>query len=293
MNSIISISCITYNHKPFIRTCIENILSQNTTFSLEILIHDDASTDGTKEIIEEYREKYPDIIFPYFQTDNQYNKGVRGFMAKYNFPRCNGKYIALCEGDDYWTDPYKLQKQVDFLEAHPDYSGCYHDTMVKYTNNDRPDHLFRDQLPQEMNAVDTIAMFAPFHTSSFMFKKDCFTFEPFLRKVKSGDMAIFSIVSSKGPLGKVDGVMSVYRKHEGGITNSMTHTSSFLKDRIELTKYLNRFHRFKYNDKAKQIIAIRKKMIREERIKKSIILNSMRRLIWSCKIVIKKSLKKN
>ena len=292
MELIVSISCISYNQKQFIRTCIENILAQKTTFSIELVIHDDASTDGTKEIIEEYRNQYPDIIFPYFQTENQYIKGVRGFMAKYNFPRCRGKYIALCEGDDYWTDPFKLQKQIDFLEANPEYSGCYHDTMVHYTNIDKQNHLFRDNLPMSMNAEDTISLFAPFHTSSFVFKKDCFTFQPFLRKVKSGDMAIFSIVSSKGLLGKVDGVMSVYRKHEGGITNSPTHNSTFHKDRILLTKYLNRFHRFKYRGKANQIIAIRKKIIKEERIKKSILLNVVRRLFWTSKRRIKNSLNK-
>jgi glycosyltransferase involved in cell wall biosynthesis len=271
-NVILSISCITYNHVSFVKSCLDSILSQKINFEYEILIHDDASTDGTREIIEEYHAKYPEIIIPHYQEENQYSKGVRGFMVNYNFPRCRGKYIALCEGDDYWTDPNKLQKQVDFLETNPDYSGCYHDTLVKYTNIDKPEHLFREKLPQSMNAEDTIALFAPFHTSSFVFKKECFTFEPFLTKVKSGDMALFSIIASKGLLGKVDGVMSVYRKHEGGITNASTHKSNFNQDRIKLINYLNQFHEFKYYTKAKQVNAIRKVLIQEERRKKNKVL---------------------
>jgi glycosyltransferase involved in cell wall biosynthesis len=92
---IVSISCITYNHAPFIRECLEGFLMQKTNFSFEILIHDDASTDGTKDIIEEYAAKYPELIFPIYQSENQYSKGVRGMMANFNFPRSRGKYIAL------------------------------------------------------------------------------------------------------------------------------------------------------------------------------------------------------
>ncbi|WP_114793148.1 glycosyltransferase [Niabella yanshanensis] len=118
----VSISCITYNHAPYIRQCLDGFMIQQCSFDFEVLIHDDASTDGTSDIIREYQQKYPDIIKPIIQAENQYSKGVRGINIKYNFPRAKGKYIALCEGDDYWTDPLKLQKQVDFLEKNNDYS---------------------------------------------------------------------------------------------------------------------------------------------------------------------------
>jgi len=98
---------------------------QKTTFAFEVLIHDDASTDGTADIIREYEKKYPDIIKPIYQTENQYSKGIKNTLT-YQFPRAKGKYIAFCEGDDYWTDPYKLQKQADFLEANPEYNLCSH-----------------------------------------------------------------------------------------------------------------------------------------------------------------------
>jgi glycosyltransferase involved in cell wall biosynthesis len=103
---------------------------QQTTFPIEVIIHDDASTDGTKEILEEYTRNYPNVFFPIYQTENQYSKGVRSMNAKYNFPRCSGKYIAICEGDDYWNDPLKLQQQVDFLESNPAYFITGHDAKI-------------------------------------------------------------------------------------------------------------------------------------------------------------------
>src|SRR5688572_19782896 len=113
---LVSVSCMTYNHAPYIRQCLDPTLNQQTKFAFEIVIHDDASTDGTKEIIEEYAARYPGIIVPLFQKENQYSKGIRGLPSRFNYPRCRGRYIAICEGDDYWTDPLQLQKQVDFLE---------------------------------------------------------------------------------------------------------------------------------------------------------------------------------
>jgi glycosyltransferase involved in cell wall biosynthesis len=124
---LVSICCLTYNHAPFIRKCLEGFLMQQTNFPIEILIHDDCSTDSTTEIIREYEAKYPDLIFPLYEEENQYSRGGAGKMDLYNYRRARGKYIAYCEGDDYWTDPLKLQKQVDFMEANPEYSVCFHD----------------------------------------------------------------------------------------------------------------------------------------------------------------------
>ena len=129
---VVSISCITYNHVSYIAQCLDGFLMQKTTFKFEVLIHDDASTDGTQDIIKEYQLKYPDIIKPIIQKENQYSQGYRGFNAKYNYSRAKGKYIALCEGDDYWIDPYKLQKQVDFLEQNPEYILSNSDADILY-----------------------------------------------------------------------------------------------------------------------------------------------------------------
>ncbi len=115
---VVSISCITYNHASYIRQCLEGFMMQQTTFAFEVLIHDDCSTDGTTEFIREYAEKYPDVIKPMYESVNQWSIGHTVGSAEWNLPRSKGKYIAFCEGDDYWTDPKKLQKQVDYMEAH-------------------------------------------------------------------------------------------------------------------------------------------------------------------------------
>lgn len=121
---VISICCLSYNHGPYIANALDGFMMQETDFSFEVLIHDDASTDHTTEIIKKYERDYPGIVKPIYQSENQWSKGARGISVTHNFPRAKGKYIAICEGDDYWTDPLKLQKQVDFLESHPDYTLC-------------------------------------------------------------------------------------------------------------------------------------------------------------------------
>lgn len=126
MQPLVSICCVTYNHAPFIRKCLDGFLMQETSFSVEILIHDDASTDGTDEIIREYTAKHPDKIFPLYEEENKYSNGYANKIDLFNYSRARGKYIAYCEGDDYWTDPLKLQKQVDFMESHPEFSVCWH-----------------------------------------------------------------------------------------------------------------------------------------------------------------------
>src|ERR1035437_6638324 len=131
---VVSISCITYNHVNYIRKCLEGFIMQKTTFAFEVLIHDDASNDGTTEIIREFEDSYPDIIYPIYEFENQWCKGKRGSVI-FNFPRANGKYIALCEGDDYWTDPFKLQKQVDFLDENEDFGMIHSNYQVVDENN--------------------------------------------------------------------------------------------------------------------------------------------------------------
>lgn len=122
---LVSISCITYNHEPYIAQTLDGFLMQKTNFPFEVLIHDDASTDRTADIIREYEQNFPKIVKPIYQKENQYSQGKRAVSATWNFPRAQGKYIAMCEGDDYWIDENKLQMQVDFLENNPDYGMCY------------------------------------------------------------------------------------------------------------------------------------------------------------------------
>ncbi len=122
---MVSVICNTYNQVTYIRDALDSFLMQKTNFPFEILVHDDASTDGTADIIREYEQKYPELIKPIYQTENQYSQG--NFPTKnFQVPRAKGKYIAFCEGDDYWTDPHKLQKQFDIMEKNPQCSLCVH-----------------------------------------------------------------------------------------------------------------------------------------------------------------------
>jgi glycosyltransferase involved in cell wall biosynthesis len=125
---LLSIICTAYNHGSFIKECLDSFIIQETNFPVEILIHDDASTEATAEIIHEYQQRYPQLIRPVLQTVNQFSQGQSPIEAL--APMARGRYIARCEGDDYWTDPHKLQIQVDFLERHPEYVVSGHDSFT-------------------------------------------------------------------------------------------------------------------------------------------------------------------
>lgn len=133
---LVSVFCTAYNHEKYIRRCLDGFIMQKTDFPFEVLVHDDASTDRTAEIIREYEEKYPEIIKPIFQAENQYSKKVKIFSA-FLLPKARGEFVACCEGDDYWTDPLKLQKQVDAMRAHPECRLCVH-LVEDVSENEQP-----------------------------------------------------------------------------------------------------------------------------------------------------------
>ncbi|MEN8251933.1 MAG: glycosyltransferase, partial [Bacteroidota bacterium] len=137
---VVSVCCTAYNHEHYIGEAIDGFLMQETDFPFEILIHDDCSTDETAKIIRNYEKKYPNIIKPIYQRENQYSKGIR-VNPIFNFLRAKGKYIALCEGDDYWIDPLKLQNQIEFLEKNDEYSMCYHSRIHVDSNSKIIDHV--------------------------------------------------------------------------------------------------------------------------------------------------------
>ena len=144
---VVSIQCLAYNHAPYIRQCLDGIVMQKTKFRFEVIVHDDASTDGTQDIIREYEKKYPDIIKPIYQKENQYSKGIPGYITNLIAQQCKGKYIAVCEGDDYWIDPLKLQKQVDILEKNDSVSLVY--TAFKNVD-DKGNDLYRENYEKFM-----------------------------------------------------------------------------------------------------------------------------------------------
>lgn len=218
---MVSICCLTYNQVKFIKQCLDGILQQKTNFLFEVLIHDDASTDGTDIILKEYAEKYPHIIKPVFEKENQYTKGV-AISKKYNFPRVKGKYVAMCEGDDYWTDPYKLQKQVDFLENNPEYTICFHKVQRIYESINRPS----DILPS-YEMLNRIKGFDYTNLLKSNFIQNCSIMvrwsiidnpqQYFLPKIITGDWFLVLLFAKYGKIKMLDDVMSVYRVNTGGV----------------------------------------------------------------------------
>lgn len=134
---LVAIHNLVYNHEPYLRECFEGFVMQKTNFRFVVISHDDCSTDDSAAIIREYAEKYPDIFRPIYETENQYSKrdGSLTRIMDEAIAATGAKYVAMCEGDDYWTDPLKLQKQVDFMEEHDDYVCCCHRYRIYNENS--------------------------------------------------------------------------------------------------------------------------------------------------------------
>jgi glycosyltransferase involved in cell wall biosynthesis len=129
----VSILCTAFNHAAYIKDALDGFVSQQTSFGFEVLVHDDASTDDTPRIIQEYQKRFPHIVKPIYQTINQYSQSIE-ILTKWLLPRASGNYIALCEGDDFWIDVHKLQKQFDALENLPTCDLCFHPAYALYRN---------------------------------------------------------------------------------------------------------------------------------------------------------------
>lgn len=217
---VVSIQCTAYNHEKYIRDALDGFLIQKTSFRFEVIVHDDVSTDGTTAIIREYAEKYPDIIKPIYEKENQYSKHD-GTLEKIMIGACKGKYIAFCEGDDYWIDPYKLQKQVDFMETHPDCSLTYH--ACKNIFDDVEGYTYGESVKESYTSVSLLNDY--FHTATIMVRREVLTSKLYKKAVAtgclSGDTMICLTASAFGKLMGVNEQMSVYRRHSSGVSQSM------------------------------------------------------------------------
>lgn len=221
---IVSICCVTYQHLNYIKDTLDSLLMQKTDFDYEICIGEDESNDGTREICQEYAGNYPDIIrlFLRSRTDVIYINGKA--TGRYNFietlKQCKGKYIALCEGDDYWTDPYKLQKQVDFLEHNVEYSMCFSGIHIL---DEKKKSFLTEKVPLNKEYTNNdLLMNRIAHTCSFLFRQNLLG-ENFIidQKIFAGDIFIALYMGEKGKIYGMKDSMAVYRKHEQGITNIM------------------------------------------------------------------------
>ena len=223
---LVSICCLTFNHVSYVLQALDGFLMQKTSFDYEIIIHDDASTDGTQEIIKAYQENYPEIIKPILQSENQYSKGIKPIF-KYVFPRAQGKYIAMCEGDDYWTDPLKLQKQVDFLERNLDCSFCFTRATKVFVNQDKPDQVYPHELKKTIYSPKEYLYFTTTATCSLVFRNLKLTEGinfPVLEH-SQGDFILYCHLLHYGNAGALNDVTCTYNKHEGGVSfnNSTKH----------------------------------------------------------------------
>ncbi|MBQ8672675.1 MAG: glycosyltransferase [Bacteroides sp.] len=223
---MVTIRCLAYNHEPYIRQCLEGFVMQKTNFRFEAIVHDDASTDGTAAIIREYAEKYPDIIKPIFETENQYSKRD-GSVTRIMNAQKHGKYVAMCEGDDYWIDPLKLQKQVDFLEENLEYSLCFHRVKTTYEKGCNGKDVFAHVRPGEYT-LDYILRRWTVPTGSMLFRKEILAHTPKNPDFKYGDNVLLLTCFSQGKVYCIDGVLGVYRRHFGGWTMN--------KPRVALSK---------------------------------------------------------
>ena len=218
---LVCIRCITFNHEPYIRDALEGFVMQKTDFPFVAIVHDDASTDETARIIREYAERYPDIIKPIFESENQYSK-KDGSLTRIMDTACEAtgaKYMAICEGDDYWTDPLKLQKQVDFLESHPEYSMCFHSVDIK----DEGDVKFSEKPFQHLKHKEytgweimdewTVPTCSTLLRSEIVYKK------PNNKNFTYGDNVLWLTCACLGKIMCLNDKMAVYRRQPSGFTS--------------------------------------------------------------------------
>ncbi len=211
---MVSVCCITYNHEKYIEQALDGVLMQETTFPFELIVHDDASTDRTPKILQKYAEKYPEIIRIILQAENQFSKA--GLITlRFVFPRARGKYIALCEGDDFWVDKMKLDKQVRFLEENPEYVITYTDCRPFDEKGDLD--IDFGGARRDLEALD-LKKATPLFTLTTCFRNVIKEVPPDLLSARYGDLVTWSLLGAHGKGKYMPNILpSAYRVHDGGI----------------------------------------------------------------------------
>jgi glycosyltransferase involved in cell wall biosynthesis len=236
---LVTIICTSYNHENYIKECLDGFIMQQTNFSFEIIVHDDVSTDATIQIVKEYESKYPHLFNNIYQTENQFSKREVNIWGDIIIPKSKGKYIAICEGDDYWTDPYKLQKQVDFLEQNEDYVLTLH----------HRERLFNHNFTFEKCNKDSIFLQCMVFKN---FKLDDFYINT-LKEILYGDAFIYYKLLSLGKCKVLDFNGAVYRIHENGIHSGLDRLKAIEKNLEALIK-IKKYHKALNNIEIVKII---------------------------------------
>lgn len=258
MKPLLAINCIAYNQEKYIRETLDGFVMQKTDFPFVAIVHDDASTDNTASIIHAYAEKYPDIIKPIFETENQYQKpdNQLGRIMQQAIDATGAKYVAYCEGDDYWTDSLKLQKQIDFLENNPDFTMCFNSIEVVNENTGGRYPLAKVET-REYSGNEIIESLL-LQTASVVIRKDVLLSERYKKakadnRFTSGDITLYLAAASIGRIYCISDFMSVYRVNQGGVTNAMRKDPFMFVNEVKLMNehFGDKFSRSFKNNLAK------------------------------------------
>lgn len=250
---LVSIWCTTFNHELYIKDAIESFLAQKTNFLYEILVHDDASTDNTAEIIRKYEHKYPSLIRVIYQKENQYSKyhpNIK-WIQDIAIRECKGKYIAVCEGDDYWIDNQKLQLQIDYLESHPECAITVHNASIAdcRKNTSKVENLYsKDCIIPE---GDIISQKLCIRTASMVYRREVLQMGDIFLNTGIGDYPTLLYSFTLGYIYYFNRVMSVYRQfHKGSWTDSISNVDVWCMHNIRIIDFLNKYNiytKFKYD----------------------------------------------
>lgn len=245
---MVSILCTVYNHEQFLRKCLDGFVNQRTDFKYEIVIHDDNSTDDSGSIIKEYEQRYPDLFIAIYSDENRYSKGIR-IVQDILFPITHGKYIALCEGDDYWISEDKLQLQYDYMEAHPECSLCVHNTIWHDLSGARKNRPFNKW--KEVHRLSDAEVFFGwyFHTSSYFIRREYFRYPREMKfQYYPGDYVMRTYLHSCGSVVALPQIMSVYNyNNPSGVVYNLYRTGDVErmgKKMLEQVSYLQEFNVF-------------------------------------------------
>lgn len=264
---LVSTTTNAFNHKDYIEDCIHGFLMQKTTFPVQIVIFDDVSDDGTREIIQKYEAQYPQLIKGFYPEKNTYKKPERKFAVKpRNEVRDIAKYVAICEGDDYWTDPLKLQKQVDFMELNSDYSLCFHNAQKVYVNKDTPPTIFTKLETREYD-VDEIIRNWTIPTASVLYRVA--NRKPYIRNKDFlyGDIVLFLTLASRGKVWAINEVMSAYRIHNKSALNTQARVGEkVIKHHKAIKKHFPQYKSAQNFNLSKQYIYLSRNELKHGKI---------------------------
>ena len=258
---VVSVCCATYNHEAYIEDALVGFLTQKTDFAFEVLIHDDASTDETANIIRKYQASYPRIIKPIYQKENQHSQGNK--PSRFNHQRAKGKYLAICEGDDYWIDPYKLSLQIRHLEDNKNIDLCFHSAYQLDMRSGQREAIGEYQKNDGVVSLDTIILkrHGQIPTASTFIRSDVmreiYEFRDARPYLTAGDIYLHFFGSKRGGAFYINKPMSVYRafvpgswtqKNRNDYTKRLANISARVSSYIELDKLTNYKHHAAFSE---------------------------------------------